>query len=152
MQSITRWLDPILVSTQFASLSYVSNLFFYDKYILYLKFTIVYLLDQKNINMKIYSLRLSEDGTHQEVYTNIKAMFSGIQRTGYEPETLTLVDYDEHDLNKYSFQDIKYSYANLAKAIKHSSKNGRYYARVTVYCSNNNCIEIQEHQIVTNNI
>lgn len=99
--------------------------------------------------MKIYSLRLSEDGTHQEVYTNIKAIFSGIHCTGYTPETLTLVDYDENDINNYSFRDIKYTYANLAKAIKHSSRNGRYYARVTVYCANDTCIEIQEHQIVT---
>jgi hypothetical protein len=100
--------------------------------------------------MKIYSVRLSEDGTQTEVYTNIKALYAGIHRTGYEPQTLTLVDYDASDINKYRFQDVKYSYANLAKAIKNSSNNGHYYARVTIYCDNDNCIEVQEHKIVTN--
>jgi hypothetical protein len=89
--------------------------------------------------MKIYSVKLSEDGTARQVYTNIKALYNGIETYGYTPKSV-------HVVNN---ADMPYTYENLLKAIKASSSNGKYYAIAFINCDNGSDITIVEHEIVS---
>lgn len=96
-------------------------------------------LNQQNNDMKIYSVKLSEDGTARQVYTNIKALYNGIETYGYTPKSIHI------DANN----DMPYNYNNLLKAIKDSSKDGQYYAIAFINCDNGSDITIVEHEIVS---
>ena len=84
---------------------------------------------------KAYLIRMSEDGNDQYVYTNIKALFNGINKTGYTINYISLCD-ENHKL-----YDIKFTYANLVSEIKkgsiyglslHSETNGMGYGSITI--------------------
>jgi len=84
--------------------------------------------------MTIYTVYLSEDGLYNKVFTNVKCMFNSIEKIGYEP---------------IKVEELKYSYANLVKALNDSSKNGTLYKRVDVECENYSSIQIQEMVLVS---
>lgn len=94
--------------------------------------------------MKIYTIYLSEDGLHGSVYTNVKAIYNGISQLGYTPLVVTIMD-----RSNYTYTEVKYTYANLVKAIRSSSGDGKYYSRVTIDCEGGASIEIQEHEVVS---
>jgi hypothetical protein len=96
--------------------------------------------------MKIYSINLSEDGLHTDVYTNIKAMYNGIAKLGYTPLSVTLI---EETSPIYTFKDIPYNYANLTKVLRQSAKGGTRYERTTINCEYDCAIHIKEHSIVS---
>jgi hypothetical protein len=100
--------------------------------------------------MKIYSVNKSEDGLMTQVFTNIKALYNGIIDNGYVAETITLVrtPKDRADMYGYKFTDVKFTYANLVKALRESSNGGRFYESVTINCENDNFIYIKEHYFV----
>lgn len=89
--------------------------------------------------MKIYSVTLSEDGTARELYTNVKALYNGINTYGYSTKSV-------HVVNN---ADLPYNYENLLKAIKASSHNGEFYAIAFITCENGSEITIVEHSIVS---
>jgi hypothetical protein len=88
--------------------------------------------------MKIYSVKLSEDGTARELYTNVKALYNGINTYGYQTKGVFVGD-----------EEMTYNYENLLKAIKMSSHNGEFYAIAFITCENGNEITIVEHSIVS---
>ena len=94
----------------------------------------------------IYSIYMSEDGLRRNVYTNIKALYKGILETGYTPIVVTFV---EETSPVYTYTDIKFTYANLLKVMRHSSKNGERYELAGIGCENGSYINIQEHPIVS---
>jgi hypothetical protein len=101
--------------------------------------------------MKIYSVHLSEDGLMTQVYTNIKALYNGITEYGYNAETITMVSRpdDGAGVQAYKFTDVKFTYANLVKALRDSSDNGRLYERVTINCERDNFMYVSEHQVTS---
>jgi hypothetical protein len=101
--------------------------------------------------MKIYSVNKSEDGLMNQVYTNIKALYNGITEYGYDAETITMVSRpdDLADVQGYKFTSVKFTYANLVKALRDSSDNGRLYERATINCERGNFMYIAEHQVTS---
>jgi len=101
--------------------------------------------------MKIYSVNKSEDGLMTQVYTNIKALYNGITEYGYNAETITMVSRpdDRADFQGYKFTDVKFTYANLVKALRDSSDNGRLYERVTINCERDSLMDVAEHQVTS---
>ena len=101
--------------------------------------------------MKIYSVNKSEDGLMTQVFTNIKALYNGIVEYGYNAETITMVSRpeDRSNMQGYKFTDVKFTYANLVKALRDSSDGGRLYERVTINCERDNFMYVSEHQIVS---
>ena len=93
--------------------------------------------------MKIYSTYFSEDGLHLEVYTNAKALYNGIVKSGYEPKTIGFLDSKTR-----KFLDVKFSYANLVKAIRITNDDNKSYAHFSIEGENGN-IHIAEHRIVS---
>ena len=89
---------------------------------------------------------MSEDGLRRNVYTNIKALYNGILETGYTPIVVTFV---EETTPFYTYTDIKFTYANLVKVMRHSSKNGKRYELAGIGCENGSYISIEEHPIVS---
>lgn len=108
-------------------------------------------LNQQHNDMKIYSVNRSEDGLMTQVFTNIKALYNGITEYGYSAETITMVSRpeDRSNMQGYKFTDVKFTYANLVKALRDSSDGGRLYERVTINCENDNFMYVAEHQIVS---
>ena len=100
--------------------------------------------------MKIYSLLLSEDGLNHDVYTNVKAMFNGIEELGdgYMPTIISVHDRKANE-GKGAWLKLKYSYANLVKAIRISTTEGKYYASLTLENDYEVLIEINQHRIVS---
>jgi hypothetical protein len=100
--------------------------------------------------MKIYSLLLSEDGLNHDVYTNVKAMFNGIEKLGdgYMPTIISMYDRKANE-GKGARLELKYSYANLVKAIRISTTEGKYYAHLDLECDNEANITVTEHRIVS---
>ena len=96
--------------------------------------------------MKIYSIQMSEDGLNRQVYTNIKALYNGILATDYTPIVVTMV---EETSPMYTYTDIKFTYANLVKVLRHSSNDGKRYESAGIGCENGSYLNIQEHQIVS---
>lgn len=86
-----------------------------------------------------------------QVYTNIKALYNGIVEYGYEAETITMVNKpaDRSNIQEYKFTDVKFTYANLVKALRESSDGGRLYERATINCSGGNEMYIAEHEVVS---
>lgn len=101
--------------------------------------------------MKIYSVNKSEDGLMTQVFTNIKALYNGIIENGYIAETITMVirPDDRSNIQGYKFKDVKFTYANLVKALRDSSDGGRLYEGVTINCENDNSMYISEHQVLS---
>lgn len=101
--------------------------------------------------MKIYSVNKSEDGLMTQVFTNIKALYNGILYDGYKAETITMVSRpnDRSNMQGYKFTDVKFTYANLVKALRDSSNGGRFYERVTINCSGGNEMYIAEHEVIS---
>lgn len=101
--------------------------------------------------MKIYSVNKSEDGLMIQVFTNIKALYNGILYDGYKAETITMVSRpaDRGNIQEYKFTDVKFTYANLVKALRDSSKGGRFYERATINCIGGNEMYIQEHDVIS---
>ncbi len=89
---------------------------------------------------------MSEDGLKRQVYTNIKALYNGILETGYTPIVVTMV---EETSPVYTYTDIKFTYSNLCKVLRHSSKNGERYETAGIGCENGSYLSIQEHPIVS---
>lgn len=81
----------------------------------------------------ILTVRLSDDGNLNKAFTNVKALFNGIENI-YTKETIN---------------DKPYNYRNLANALKESSKNNQYYKRAVIDCSYNCSITIEEIVICT---
>lgn len=104
-----------------------------------------------NKNMKIYSVNKSEDGLMTQVFTNIKALYNGLSEHGYSAETITMVSRPEDRSNTqgYKFTDVKFTYANLVKALRDSSDGGRLYEHVTINCKRDNFMYVAEHPIVS---
>jgi hypothetical protein len=90
--------------------------------------------------MKIYTIRMSEDGLDINCFTNIKALYNGILQTGYVTEN------DNATLGYYGGL-IKFNYPNLVKELNKNSQNKKYYSRAYINCENNNSLEIQEMNI-----
>jgi len=97
-------------------------------------------------DMKIYSIYMSEDGISRRVYTNVKALYNGILETGYTPIVVTMVD---ETSQIYKYIDLKFTYANLCKVLRHSSNDGKRYETAGIGCDNGSYLTIKEHQIVS---
>jgi hypothetical protein len=69
----------------------------------------------------VYVVELSEDGLDIYTYSNIKALYNGLNEVSYNKETIGIGD-----------DAVKYSYANLVKALRKSGEDGRYYERAHV--------------------
>ena len=69
----------------------------------------------------VYIVELSEDGLDIYVYSNIKALYNGLNEISYQKETIGLGD-----------DVVKYSYANLVKQLRKSSQGGKYYERAFI--------------------
>jgi hypothetical protein len=89
---------------------------------------------------------MSEDGLKRQVYTNIKALYNGILATDYTPIVVTMV---EETSPMYTYTDIKFTYANLVKVLRHSSRNGKSYENAGIGCEDGSYLEVQEHQILS---
>lgn len=85
---------------------------------------------------KAYLIRMSEDGNDCYVYTNIKALFNGINKTGYTINYISSINEKTRKL-----YDTKFTYANLVSEIKkgslyslslHSEPNGNGYGSITL--------------------
>lgn len=72
----------------------------------------------------VYVVELSEDGLDIYTYSNIKALYNGLNEISYNKGTIGLGD-----------DVVKYSYANLVKALRKSSQDGKYYEKA--YIGNN---------------
>ena len=91
--------------------------------------------------MKIYTIRMSEDGLDINCFTNVKALYKGILDTQYIREN------EDFNIGLYG-ESIKFNYPNLVKKLNASSQNGKYYGRTFVNDINGNVkIEIQEMNI-----
>jgi hypothetical protein len=112
---------------------------------------LIHVLTKHNKDMKIYSVHLSEDGLMTQVYTNIKALYNGLVDKGYTAETITMIDRpsDRNDTQGYKFTDVTFTYANLVKALRKSSENGKLYERVTINCERGNLMYVSEHPVVS---
>jgi hypothetical protein len=100
--------------------------------------------------MKIYSIRLSEDGLSPNVYTNAKALFNGIEKLGdgYIPITIEVYDRKANE-GKGVHLELKYNYANVVKAIKISNEADSRYASFDVACQGGTRLNITEHRILS---
>ena len=91
--------------------------------------------------MKIYTIRMSNDGLDINCFTNVKALYKGILDTQYVTEN------DNSNIGLYG-ESIKFNYPNLVKKLNASTKNGKYYARTYINDVDGNIIiEIQEMNI-----
>lgn len=91
--------------------------------------------------MKIYTIKMSNDGLDINCFTNVKALYKGILDTKYVTEN------DNSNIGLYG-ESIKFNYPNLVKKINASTKNGQYYAATYINDINGNVkLEIQEHCI-----
>jgi hypothetical protein len=91
---------------------------------------------------------MSHDGLAKEVYTNMKALYNGIIKTGYNPTTVTIMEISKEGR---TFTDVAFNYKNLCKALKNSSRNGQVYEHAEIGCEGDSCINVEEHQIVSKN-
>jgi hypothetical protein len=100
--------------------------------------------------MKIYSIRLSEDGLSHNLYTNAKALFNGIEKLGdgYMPITIEVYDRKANG-GKGAHLELKYNYANVVKAIRISNEENTRYASFDVSCQGGTRLDITEHRIVS---
>ena len=90
---------------------------------------------------------MSEDGLGTNVYTNVKAMYNGILNLGgYTPISVTTVI---ETSPMYTFTDLKFTYANLVKALRHSNHNNLRYEHVEILCEGECSLQIEEHAIVS---
>jgi len=96
--------------------------------------------------MKIYSIYMSEDGINRQVYTNVKALYNGLLKTGYTPIVVTMVE-ESSPVNIYT--DLNFTYANLCKVLRHSSHEGKRYESAGIGCHNGSYLNVQEHQILS---
>ena len=89
--------------------------------------------------MKIYTIRMSEDGLDINCFTNVKALYKGILDTQYVTE---------NDSATIGYEGkVKFSYPNLVKELNKNSQNKKYYSRAYINCENSNSLEIQEMNI-----
>ncbi len=99
--------------------------------------------------MKIYSIRLSEDGLSPNLYTNAKALFNGIETLdGYIPITIEVYDRKANG-GKGAHLELKYNYANVVKAIRISNEENTRYASFDVACQGGTRLDITEHRILS---
>ena len=88
--------------------------------------------------MKIYTITLSEDGLSMDAYTNIKALFNGINKTSYIPLTIDI-----------GASQVKFNYSNLVQAVNYHTKNGKYYCfHLIVNCKYDYQIVVKELRII----
>lgn len=97
--------------------------------------------------MKIYSVRLSDDGLMPLVFTNVKALYNGLLNDGYEANTITMIKY--FDNGGYETTEVKFTYANLVKVLRESSRGGSTYESAFIDCFNGGTMEVKEHGIVS---
>lgn len=69
----------------------------------------------------VYIVELSEDGLDIYTYSNIKALYNGLNEISYKKETIGFGD-----------NVVNYSYANLVKQLRKSSQGGKYYEKAFV--------------------
>jgi hypothetical protein len=103
-------------------------------------------LDCNQSTMKIYSLYLSQDGLMHEAATNAKALDMLLVKSGY-----SLDEIEVFDNIKQQHRTLPYSYANLCLAVRVSSANNSFYARLSVEDKKDraNSIRIQELKIIS---
>ena len=90
---------------------------------------------------------MSEDGLGTNVYTNVKAMYNGILNLGgYTPISVTMIKFTSP---MYTFTDLKFTYANLVKALRYSNLNNLRYEHVEILCEGGCSLQIEEHAIVS---
>lgn len=73
----------------------------------------------------IYTVIASESGLMTECFTNIKSLFNFLERELYVGEG-TMSQMDE----KYKVTEVKYSYSNLVKVIRHNQDLNRFTVAV----------------------
>lgn len=97
--------------------------------------------------MTIYSIRLSEDGLIVPMFTNIKALYDGILAQEYAPKNISMWIKDEKGGGEVV--DMKFTYANLVKALRKNSNGGTNYSYCDIDCDGGCTISVNEHAVVT---
>jgi len=95
--------------------------------------------------MKIYTVKLSEDGLMTKCATNVKALFNLVKLSGYD---VTEINYYDRAINKH--MTIKYNYNGLCYAIKMNTMNNKFYANIKLIGNGDSgSIEIKELEIIS---
>lgn len=66
----------------------------------------------------LFALELSEDGLWHEVYTNIKSLYNGIVKTGYN---CTIIEGYENE----KLYEVPFTYNNLVKEVRKNQERNR---------------------------